>query len=286
MTAAPTVALCVLTHNRPDELRAALASAQGFDEVIVIDNASDQPLGELPGVRLIRSETNTGVTGGRNLLARAATADVLLYLDDDAVLRTPNAAEFIRAMFDADARLAAVAARIVRSDGHIERMEFPFRGPVRDPDTPRACAYFLGGAAAVRREAFLAAGGYDETFFYSTEETDLGFKFIAAGLHIRYEPGLEVEHRPSVHGRSLAPAVPALYLRNRLQLVRRHLPTPLAFAHIAIWGVHTFRLARRSGGMREWRSAWREGMRAPVHRSPLRWRQLLDVHRWGGRVLW
>ena len=94
-----TVGLYVICHDRPAELRTALASANGFDEVIVLDMASTPAVEPLDGVHLLRSDENLWVAGGRNLLAANAAADVLVFLDDDAVFLTADPAQSIRDAF-------------------------------------------------------------------------------------------------------------------------------------------------------------------------------------------
>ena len=280
------VALCIIGHDRPVELADALASAegQGFDEVCVLDMASDPPLRPVDGVRWLRSDENLGVTAGRNRLLEATSAEVLVFLDDDAVL-TSEVVPPLRSHFG-DERLAVVAFSVHRPDGHMDSAEFPFRGPAAEVSGPRPCAYFVGCAYAARRQAVQAVGGSDEGFFYSTEEVDLSLRLMAAGWRLLYDPGLQVEHRPSTRGRSVAPRVPALRLRNRLVLARRHLPLVAAAVHVSAWGARTLAEARAAGALGLWLEARREGLRQPVERRPLPWREVLRIHRLGGRALW
>lgn len=281
----PTLALCVICHDRPDEFRTALASARGFDEVVVLDMASEPPLEPEPGAIWLREDTNSGVAAGRNRQAEAATADVLVFLDDDASFVSPDPAGAIRACFAAHEGVAGLAFRVVRADGRTVKGEYPFRGHADDAGSPRPCAYFLGCGAAVRRDAFLAAGGFDDRYLYSTEELDLAFALARAGGTFFYAPEVVVEHRPSPRGRSLDPEVPALRLRNRFLLVRRYLPAPIAIVHGGAWAARTFVESVRAGQIRPWLRAWR-GLREPVVRTPLDRRTLVELHRLGGRVLW
>ena len=281
----PTTALCILTRNRPTELTDALASAKGFDETIVVDMASEPALEPRTGVTWHREPENLGVTRGRNLLVQLASADIVVFLDDDAVLVAGDGA-LVAEAFARDPQLGALAFFVRRADGHIESSEWPFRGAPHETDRARPAAYFLGGACALRRDAFLAADGYDESFFYSTEEIDLAFTLTQLGFSIGYAPDVIVEHRPSAAGRIADPALPALRLRNRIVLARRHLPIPIALVHVGAWGVRTAREARAVGGMGEWRAAWRDGQRVALVRRPLPYGTLARLHHAGGRVFW
>jgi glycosyltransferase involved in cell wall biosynthesis/GT2 family glycosyltransferase len=281
----PTTALCILARDRPAELTDALASATGFDETIVVDMASQPPLEPRTGVTWHREPENIGVTRGRNLLVQLASSDVVVFLDDDAVFLTGDGA-LVADAFARDPALGALAFLVRRADGHVESSEWPFRGAPHETDRARPAAYFLGGACALRRDAFLAAGGYDESFFYSTEEIDLAFTLARLGYSIAFAPGVIVEHRPSAAGRIADPAVPALRLRNRIALARRHLPAPIALVHVAAWGLRSAREARGVDGLPAWRAAWREGWRLRVERRPLPYGTLARLHHAGGRVFW
>ena len=289
MTTGPTVSLCLLCHDRPAELVEALRSAEGeaWHETIVLDMASDPPIQPVPGVRWLRSDDNIGVTAGRNRLAREATGDVLVFLDDDAVFTTPPV-ERVRAAFGADPSLGAIAFRVRRAGGEQVSLEHPFRGaaPGPAPDSARPCAYFVGCGYAMRRDAHLAAGGYDDRFFYSTEEIDLSFRLIRDGWDMRYEPAIEVEHRPSTRGRGGATSVPGWRLRNRLLLVRAHLPLAVAVPHALTWTARTALEAARQRSLPNWWRLAREGVALPVERRPLPWSKLRAIHRHGGRVLY
>ncbi|MCA1692065.1 MAG: glycosyltransferase family 2 protein [Actinobacteria bacterium] len=282
------LALCLIGHDRPHELREAIASAdgRGFDEIVVLDMASTPPLEPSKGVRWMRSEVNLGVAAGRNRLAEATSAECLVFLDDDAVILT-DLAERLRDRFEAEPDLAVVAFRVQRTEGALASLEYPFRGrSPRDDAAVRPCTYFVGCGYAARSRALAEVGGYDEGLFYSTEEVDLGYRLMQEGWRLLYDPKIVVEHRPSSRGRAVAPRVSALRLRNRLLIVRRYLPAPIAVVHAAIWGIRTFGEARTAGGLRAWGGAWTEGLRQPVLRRPLPWRKLFEIHRLGGRVLW
>src|SRR3990170_2354193 len=93
----PTVTIVFLVHNRRDQLRTSLiAMTKGSDypaeltDVIVVDNASDDGSAamverEFPSVRVIRRESNCGVSGWNDGF-KVARGDWVLALDDDCHL--------------------------------------------------------------------------------------------------------------------------------------------------------------------------------------------------------
>lgn len=103
------ITVVIATHNRPALLREAIASiqAQSFPEwdIVVVDDGSHPPV-DLEDVnetisgrlRLLRHETPQGPSGARNTGMRAATGDLVTFLDDDDLLK-PDALARINSVF-------------------------------------------------------------------------------------------------------------------------------------------------------------------------------------------
>jgi hypothetical protein len=88
----PTVSVIITTHNRPDMLPRAVASAliAGTDaEVVVVDDASTDETARvcraLKGIKYVRLEENQGVAGARNVGILNSTGEYVSFLDDDDV---------------------------------------------------------------------------------------------------------------------------------------------------------------------------------------------------------
>jgi GT2 family glycosyltransferase len=287
MAAMATVALCILSHGRPREVAEAVAStaSEPFDERIQLDQGTEPPLPVPPGVRGIRSERNLGISGGRNALAAAAGSDLLLFLDDDAVLR-PGSVEAVKAAFASDPGLGAVALRIERPGGRLEGFEQPFRRGRTPPAEPARCAYFIGAGFAVRRDVYHAVGGSDERLVYGADEIQLSLRLAAAGWSCLYLPSAVVEHRPAAAGRLPSASKAGVHLHNRVLMARTSLPAPIAALHVGVWAMLTLREALSAGGVREWWSRFERALRAPVQRRPMSWRQAVRAQRLGGRILY
>lgn len=82
---------------------------------------------------------------------------------------------------------------------------------------------FIGCGVAIRREAFMAVGGYDPAFGYYAEEYDLSAKLIKASHQIVFDPRFRVEHRKTMSGRCMETIIGRL-VRNNGWVMQRHAP--------------------------------------------------------------
>jgi GT2 family glycosyltransferase len=96
--------------------------------------------------------------------------------------------------------------------------------PVQDaPDVPgHPILSFLEGACIVRRDAFLAAGGFDRRLFVGGVEEHLAADLLSAGWRLRYVPEIVAFHCPD-HGQPSA-YVRRLGVRNTLWFAWRRRP--------------------------------------------------------------
>lgn len=272
---APVGCVVLTTGARPVELARALDSARrqrDVDvEVVVVLNAPEAtPHPEVGDARLVTPGRNLGIPGGRNLGVASLPPDceLVLFLDDDGELLGDHVLAEVVRRFDADARLVALSLRIVDPEtGRTERRHVP-RLRVGDPARGSEVTTFLGGASVLRRDAFEAAGGLPEGFFYAHEETSLAWRLLDRGGRIRYAGDLAMAH-PAV-----APSRHATYhhltARNRVLLARQHLPAPVGVLYVLLWAVLS--LVRSPGGRRATLRGFLDGLRQPdIERDPIRW---------------
>ena len=282
----------IICFNRQSEVELAIDSCtkHPIRDILVLDNASDVPITVRPKVQLIRSAKNLGPCNGRNALALKSSAELLLFLDDDAVLNPDSNIQGLIEEFALNDDLSVIAGLVKRENGEIAKLEFPARA-VSKVTTQRQVGYFVEGACIIRRRDFESLGGYDGNFFYGHEASDFSLRLAASGKKIMYDPRLSFVHRPSLMGRSLTTEKYARQLRNRRILSWRNLPRPIALLHTSIW--FAFYMTR----------IWRKGptdfvqlikaavlpitdLERIIGRSPIPFRQLRQLQKIGYRVYW
>jgi len=287
-----TLSVVVLTMgNRPVELERAVRSAleQEHVDIEVVLVAQGVPGDWRPGeaevfddkrVTTVRLSQNVGIPAGRNRGVEASSGEIILFLDDDGWYRSTRLGVYLRERFSADPSLGIVSFRVRDPEGGMgERRHVP-RLRAGDPERSSPVTTFLGGACAMRRATFDAAGGLPERFFYAHEETDLAWQALNAGYRIEYDASAVMFH-PAV----LPTRHDMFYrynARNRVWLARRNLPWPIAVVYLAVWvGLTVFR-ERRPAALKPWCRGFVEGLRRPAgRRRPIRWRTAWRMTRTG-----
>lgn len=227
---APSSAGCNAGH----EARTALA-------VVVVDDGSVDGSGVVAaeaGATVLRQEVALGPAAARNAGWRAATTDVVAFLDSDC-LPEPGWLEPLLGHL-ADPAVAIAVARVrARGPGRLAAYE-GVRGPLDlgpdpGPIAPTArLTYAAAAALVVRRSALERLGGFAEELRVG-EDVDLCWRAHDAGLRVRYEPTAIVWHavRPRL-GALLARRV--AYGTSAAQLAARH-PGRLAPMRASRWTV-------------------------------------------------
>ena len=237
-----TVAVCITTHNRRDELArtlGALAALQPAPDTILIavDGCSDGTLDllreEYPHVRLLVHEQAQGSIPSRNELAAACDCDVFLSLDDDSYPLETDCIARLRDLFAARPRLA-VASFPQRSDEFPESLTATNWGP------SQFVGSYANSGAAIRHTVFEQLGGYPGFFFHAYEEPDFALRCVAAGWQVWHDTSITIRHHFTGTQRNEI-RTHQRHARNEFWSVLLRCPAPQCV------GVAAFRVVRQLG---------------------------------------
>ena len=212
------VVVCCYTVDRwaimTQGIDAAATQLAADDQILVVVDHNTE-LRELlrdqyasqPQITIIDSTGSPGLSGARNTALSVATSDVLVYLDDDAVVEN-GGLEAVRSGFTDDAIVALGGAVTAVWESGAPRW-FPdefgwvvgcdYRGMPGDGARIRNP---IGAAMAVRRAELNEIGGFDERLGRTAhlpagcEETLMGIELSAArpASTIRRHTGFQVRH--------------------------------------------------------------------------------------------
>lgn len=233
-----TISVIVCAYNESRYLRACLhsllAQTRPPDEILVVDNASDDDTGAIargmPGVRVIE-EPQKGLVVARETGRREAIGDILAYVDADC--RPPiHWLEKIERRFRARSALVAVTGPYrfydwdVLGSALIRAYDY-----IVAPPTHTLVQYALGigailygGNFAVRRGALERIGGFDRTIEFHGEDTNIGRRLASIGpVHLARECWLWTSAR-RYHALGKR-KVFGLYVRNFWSEILRHRPS-------------------------------------------------------------
>lgn len=198
-----TISIVIPVHNGRRDLTACLESVSRSSikplECIVVDDQSSDDSAAVAarmGARVIRNERRSGPAGARNLGARHALGEIVLFLDADVCVR-PETIGQIRRIFLEEEDLAAVFGSYDDSSpsdffSKYKNLQHAFV----HRSARREAATFWTGCGAVRREVFLALGGFDESFLRPCiEDIEFGDRLVRAGQRVVVDGAIRVRHR-------------------------------------------------------------------------------------------
>jgi GT2 family glycosyltransferase len=230
------VTVVVMTRDRWSDLRTTLPRHD--PPVVLVDNGSSDGTPELvrrhfPHVDVVELGTNHGSVA-RNIGVQRARTPYVAFADDDSWW-APDALERAADLLDAHPRLAVLAGRVLV--GADERPD-PICALMAGSPLPRAddlpgpsVLGFLACGAVVRRDAYLAGGGFDDLIFFMGEEERLALDLTVLGWGLAYVDSVVAHHHPSPVRDSLDRQARAA--RNRLLTMILRRPWPVVLAAMA-----------------------------------------------------
>ena len=266
-----------------DSLPAALGGLTA--DVIVVDNGSTDGTAEFVaargGCRVVHS-SNIGYAGGINRGVREAMpAEAILILNPDVRLREMSVPPLLEALQEPNVGIVAPQIRspqgvlelsqrreptLLRALGLTRTRLASFSEHVATPADytyPRVVNWALGAVLLMSRKCYDALGGWDESYFLYSEETDLSLRARDIGLLTRYEPRSVAVHIGGQSGRNHK--THSMQIVNRVRLYRRR------HSRLASWCYYCLTIASElSWVLRGHRQSWSAiaALLSPSRRPP------------------
>jgi GT2 family glycosyltransferase len=230
-----------------ETLAAVGAQLRESDELIVVDNEStDGTVAAVheaaPEATVIEAGANLGFAAGCNRGAAAASGDLLVLLNPDALVQ-PGWRDAIelplaegRGWAAWQALVTADGGRIVNTRGGVVHFTgiawaggagepLDAGGDAAIPAAPHPEPGFVSGAClAIPRKTFLYVEGFAEEFFLYHEDVDLSLRLRLAVGDLGVEPRAQVDHEYEFEK---SPAKWRYLERNRWATLIRTYPAPL-----------------------------------------------------------
>ena len=220
------LSIVILTCNSQKYIQACLDSVfrQGAKdiEVVVIDNASSDKTRKIiteryPRVKLIENPKNLGVSKARNQGIECSSAEWILALDSDVMLRDDFIEKFetVRDLLADD--IGMIQPNVLTGDGKaiysqgihltaLRRFHDLNQGKLKD-FTGGSAGQIIGpcSAAAFYRRSMLdklkeRTGYFDERFFFLVEDVDLAWRAKRAGWKVLFYSQMVCSHAGNSSG--------------------------------------------------------------------------------------
>jgi GT2 family glycosyltransferase len=253
----------ITTRNRPESLARCLQSLALLGDlvgrIIVVDDTSDMPLDGAfdtlaPEVAakldLVVQTSQQGYIVARNTIVKLASSPYVLMLDDDTYVIDPAPFRTIVERLGRNPSIGAVACAQAMADGTAW-------APFTQPSLASSDCYipsFIGFAHIVRRDVFLALGGYREEFHYFGEEKEFCLRLLDKGYRVLYMPAALVAHVPDLASRNRAKHLRYI-VRNDCLGALYNEPLPLAVGSLPIRIARYLRM-RRGGNVVDPGGVW------------------------------
>ncbi len=188
---------------------------------------------------LIKSPHNLGFAAGANKAIQSVDAEVVVLANSDTVF-LPGSLQILLKAAEYYPNAGIIGPKLLWPDGTLQPSlrDFPFPGnlfaehfplPGRNPAVKKPhieqqeVDWLVGAVMVFRRSVFLAAGGFDEEFFFYHEETELQYRLFLQGYRSVFIPSAEVIHVEGASARKKFGRETYLkYIQAKLKFLRKH----------------------------------------------------------------
>ena len=204
----PMVSIIIVNFNGKHYLESCLSSLTKIDydnlEIIVVDNNSTDGTIEFlvqnyPSVITLKLDQNYGFAKPNNMAAKIAKGDLLLFLNNDTEVTPTFVSELVDVLLN-DEQIAICQSLLLKPNGEmdssgdfIDKIGIVYNSKEKINEI-REISSARGASMIIRKKIFEELHGFDEKFFVSFEDVDLGWRSWIRGYKVVINPKSVVYH--------------------------------------------------------------------------------------------
>lgn len=237
-----TVDIIICTFNNEAIISLCLQSIKkieySFQKCIVVDDCSTDNTTNIiktyfPWVQVIKKKYNSGPSESRNIGMQNSDAELILFMDSDVYLTKKFLTRLVASMQKME-NVVICGGKMVFSNGTIDSaggglskigvgFDIGHEQILNSHNQGRDVMYTPSAAMLVSRKVIQTLGGFDSTYFYGHEDTDLGWRVNMAGCRVYYEPAAVAYHNKNQTVKNMKKEVYYYGTRNRIRsLLKNH----------------------------------------------------------------
>jgi len=239
-TNSPLVSIIIVNYNGLEYLQKCLDSILNNDfknyEIILVDNNSQDESKSFvkehyPSVSIIELVDNFGFAKPNNLGAKKAKGDLFYFLNNDTMISKNSIVELLKIMNKEE--IAICQSLLLHPDGSIDSAGDyvnNFGIPFSSTDNSSEIKNILsarGAAMMIKKNIFWELSGFDEKFFASFEDVDIGWRSWLYGHAVILVPKSVVYHVGGSTVRKLSLEIKFHGVKNFLMLYLVNFEQPI-----------------------------------------------------------
>ena len=197
----PEVSIIIVCHHEVDQLVLALdaisrSSFQEFEILIVLNapHLINEDRISFSNTRVIRCESEIGISAARNLAAKEALGRFLFFTDPDVRI-FPDTLERIYNRLMTEGIHAVIGSYDEGITSNIVTCYKNLLNHYHHQHGSEHSLTFWAACGGIRRDVFMEVGGFDETYFKpSIEDIELGYRLCRNKYNIMLDKEILVHH--------------------------------------------------------------------------------------------
>ena len=232
MNETPLVSIIIVNYNGRKYLKDCIESLmkvtyQNLEIILVDNNSSDDSIefvkNAYPSIIIIKLDKNYGFAYPNNVGSKNARGNLLLFLNNDTKV-TPNFITEVVKIIKKDPKIAICQSLLLKPNGEvdssgdfIDKLGIAFSSKEKIENV-RNILSARGAAMTIRKEIFEKLGGFDEKFFASFEDVDLGWRTWILGYKVVATPKSIVYHIGGQTGKKIRKDLAFHGFKNQLAM--------------------------------------------------------------------